>query len=224
MPIITGLEVQKRDKQRVNVYLDGEFAFGLSLIEAAQLRKGQELTDRQIAQLRADDEIDRAYNHAIRFLGYRPRSTAEIEKNLRQHRYTDEAIEAVIVKLSEQKYLDDEAFARYWVANRTEFKPRGARALRAELRQKGVADAIIDAVLSEQNSYDDAYRAAQSKVRRYKHKTRAEFRQKVGQFLLRRGFEYHIIRPVLAQLIDELVADDPHFFTKHGDEEVSDEF
>ena len=223
MPIITALEIQKRDKERVSVYLDGEFAFGLTLIEAAQLRKGQDLTDAQIAELRAGDEVNRAYEHAVRFLGYRPRSTAEIKKNLREKGYSDEAIEASIAKLNDQRYLDDEAFARYWVANRTEFKPRGSRALRTELRQKGISDAIISEVLAEQDGQDDAYRAAQQKVRRYKHKTQTEFKQKVGQFLMRRGFEYHIIKPVLAQLIEELVEDDPHFFSS-GDDDLSDEF
>lgn len=224
MPIITALEVQKRDKARVNVYLDGEFAFGLTLIQAAQLRKGQELTDAQIASLRADDEVSRAYDHALRFLGYRPRSTSEVRKNLREKGYSDMAIEATLVKLNAQHYLDDEAFARYWVANRTEFKPRGARALRTELRQKGVADAIITAILAEHNAHDDAYRAAQQNMRRYKNKTKAEFKQKVGQFLLRRGFDYHTIQPVLVQLIDELVTDDPHFFRNEEDDTLSDDF
>jgi regulatory protein len=224
MPIITALEIQKRDKERVNVYLDGEFAFGLTLIEAAQLRKGQELTDAQIASLRADDEVNRAYNHAVRFLGYRPRSIAEVQKNLREKGYSDEAIQATLAKLNDQHYLDDAAFARYWVANRIEFKPRGARALRTELRQKGVADAIITEILAEHDAHDDAYRAAQQKVRRYKNTTKAEFKQKVGQFLMRRGFDYHTIQPVLVQLIEELVTDDPHFFRNGGDDTSSDDF
>ncbi|HRF95643.1 MAG TPA: RecX family transcriptional regulator, partial [Aggregatilineales bacterium] len=166
MAVITALEVQKRNKERVNVYLDGEFAFGLTLIEAAKLKKGQVLTDAQITDLRSDDEVNKAYDHAVFFLGYRPRSTAEVRKNLVDKAYSDEAIEASIEKLVAQGYLDDEAFARYWVTNRSEFKPRGARALRSELRQKGIADAVISLVLEEQDAHDDAYRAAQTKARR----------------------------------------------------------
>ena len=212
MAVITALEVQKRNKERVNVYLDGEFAFGLTLIEAAKLKKGQVLTDAQITDLRSDDEVNKAYDHAVFFLGYRPRSTAEVRKNLVDKAYSDEAIEASIEKLVAQGYLDDEAFARYWVTNRSEFKPRGARALRSELRQKGIADAVISLVLEEQDSHDDAYRAAQTKARRYQGKSRAEFKHKVGQFLARRGFDYRISETVIVQLIEEIVEEDPNFF------------
>ena len=212
MAVITALEVQKRNKERVNVYLDGEFAFGLTLIEAAKLKKGQVLTDAQIVDLRSDDEVNKAYDHAVFFLGYRPRSTAEVRKNLVDKAYSDEAIEASIEKLVAQGYLDDEAFARYWVTNRSEFKPRGARALRSELRQKGIADAVISLVLEEQDSHDDAYRAAQTKARRYQGKSRAEFKHKVGQFLARRGFDYRISETVIVQLIEEIVEEDPNFF------------
>ncbi|MDX2076515.1 MAG: RecX family transcriptional regulator [bacterium] len=212
MAVITALEVQKRNKERVNVYLDGEFAFGLTLIEAAKLKKGQVLTDAQITDLRSDDEVNKAYDHAVFFLGYRPRSTAEVRKNLVDKAYSDEAIDASIEKLVAQGYLDDEAFARYWVTNRSEFKPRGARALRSELRQKGIADAVISLVLEEQDTHDDAYRAAQTKARRYQGKSRAEFKHKVGQFLARRGFDYRISETVIVQLIEEIVEEDPNFF------------
>jgi regulatory protein len=212
MAVITALEVQKRNKERVNVYLDGEFAFGLTLIEAAKLKKGQVLTDAQITDLRSDDEVNKAYDHAVFFLGYRPRSTAEVRKNLVDKAYSDEAIEASIEKLVAQGYLDDEAFARYWVTNRSEFKPRGARALRSELRQKGIADAVISLVLEEQDTHDDAYRAALTKSRRYQGKSRAEFKHKVGQFLARRGFDYRISETVIVQIIEEIVEEDPNFF------------
>ncbi|MDZ4670438.1 MAG: RecX family transcriptional regulator [Phototrophicales bacterium] len=219
MAIVTALEVQKRNKERVNVYLDGEFAFGLTLIEAAKLRRGQTLTDAQIVDLRNDDEINKAYDHAVFFLGYRPRSTSEVRKNLVDKGYSDEAIEACLMKLTEQTYLDDESFARYWVSNRSEFKPRGARALRMELRQKGIADTIISTVLEDQDMHDDAYRAAQTKARRYRGKSQAEFKHKVGQFLARRGFDYRTSETILLQLIEELVADDPQFFVdEHSDE------
>lgn len=212
MATITALEIQKRNKERVNVYLDGEFAFGLTLIQAAQLRKGQVLTDAQISALRSDDEVNKAYDHAVRFLGYRPRSVSETRKNLIEKGYPEEAIEVCLAKLIAQGYLDDEAFARYWVDNRSEFKPRGARALRVELRLKGIPDAIISTILAEQDAQDDAYRAAKDKVRRYKGKSQREMKHKIGQFLARRGFDYRTSETVLTQLIEEMMTDDPQFF------------
>ena len=82
MPVITALEVQKRNKERVNVYLDDEFAFGLNMMEAAKLRKGQTLTAEEIKVLTDEDAINQAVNRAIDFLSYRPRSTEEVRRNL----------------------------------------------------------------------------------------------------------------------------------------------
>src|SRR5687768_13206881 len=79
---ITSLEVQQNNKERVNVYLDETFAFGLSALEATRLRKGQYLTDGEIAALKGRDVVEKAYERAVRFLGNRPRSAAEVRRNL----------------------------------------------------------------------------------------------------------------------------------------------
>ncbi len=136
---VTALEVQKKNKERVNVYLDDQFAFGLTLLEAAALRKGQILSDAEIAALRANDEMARAYDRAVQFLAYRPRSAAEIQRNLAEKDVDEAVIGAVLARLEAQGYVDDLAFARYWLSNRQEFHPEGARALRFELREKGIA-------------------------------------------------------------------------------------
>ena len=71
---ITALNIQKRNKERVNVFIDDQFALAVTALMAATLRKGQYLSDADIERLKDTDELDKAYNHAIRFLGYRPRS------------------------------------------------------------------------------------------------------------------------------------------------------
>ena len=85
---ITALKLQKRNKDRVNVYLDDEFAFGLSRIVAAWLRTGQELTEEKIAELQAQDNVEVALQRALNFLSYRPRSEEEVRRNLTyRHRH-----------------------------------------------------------------------------------------------------------------------------------------
>jgi len=81
---ITGLRFQKHTAERVNVYLDGHFAFGLPAIEAARLRVGQELSEAEIERLRALDAEQKAYDRAVRFLAFRPRSEAEVRRHLAQ--------------------------------------------------------------------------------------------------------------------------------------------
>ena len=196
---ITALVVQKRNKERVNVYLDGEFAFGLAMIEALKLHKGQTLTDEDIARLKTLDEIEKAHERALNYLSYRPRSVDEVRRNLAE-KYPEAAVEAVIDRLERAGLLNDREFARFWVENRDQFKPRSERALRYELRQKGVGDADIDLALESIDEADAARRAAEGRVRRYRNADEETFRKRMTDFLARRGFSYGIIRDVVDQL------------------------
>lgn len=219
--VVTSLEIQKRNKERVNVHLDGEYAFSLNLMEAAQLRKGQVLSEAEIARLRGEDAVIQAVDKAAYFLGYRPRSTSEVRRNLVEKDIPPEVVDAAITRLTDQGYLDDEAFARYWIQNRSEFKPLSQRALRQELRQKGLANAVIDTVLSEVNESELAYKAAVTQARRLKRLSRKEYQTKMASFLQRRGFSYSIARDVIQRLFEELEAEDPDYFDqiRESDEE-----
>ncbi len=213
MGIITALEVQKRNKERVNVYLDDAYAFSLSLDEAARLRKGQALSDAEIAALRSDDSLKQAVDSASRFLSHRPRSVAEVRQNLTDKEFPEPIIEAAVERLITLGYLDDHAFASFWVGERNRFKPLGTRALRYELRQKGISENIISDVLAGVDVDDAAYRAALPQVRRLRGSSRRDFQQKIGGLLQRRGFSYDAARTVLRQLQEELDASDPAYFT-----------
>lgn len=209
---ITALEVQKRDKERVNVYLDGEFEFGLPLVEAARLHTGQVLSDEEITALRAIDAVSRAMDRAIRLLARRPYSTAEIRRNLESKEIASPVIDEALERLERLGYVDDHAFARYWIENRERFKPRGPQALRYELRRKGIAGNIIDAVLEEVDQSESAYRAAQERVSRLRGQSEREFRAALGAFLVRRGFSYDVAREACDRIISELEHDEPGIF------------
>jgi regulatory protein len=202
---ITELKFQQRNKERVNVYLDGEYAFGLDAVEAARLHKGQVLSEEEIAELKDQDERRRAFDRAVKFLSYRPRSRVEVERYLRGKSIDELVRDDVIARLEQAKYLDDEAFARFWLENRERFRPRGARALRYELRQKGVGDEIITRVLSDLDDEASAWRAVEGRLSRWSNLPDEEFRQKIVGYLSRRGFDYSTISLTLekaAQVLD----------------------
>lgn len=210
---ITALEVQKRNKERVNVYIDGEFAFGLNVMDAVALRKGQDLTEADITRLMYGDAVVQAVDAAARFLSYRPRSRFEVKTNLEKKTYPDDVVHAALERLETLGYLDDEAFARFWVDNRDAFKPRSPMALAMELRQKGVPDAIIRKVVETVDAEDSAYRAAIQRLSRYRGEPIDDFKRKVGGFLQRRGFGYAVVNDVLNQIIEELSESDPDYFS-----------
>ena len=109
-------------------------------------------------------------------------------------------------------YLDDLAFAEFWLDNRTRFKPMGPRALRYELRSKGIADEIIESLLEDIEADDAAYRAANGRVNRMKGTTRRAFRRALSGMLRRRGFEADTIRDIVLRLERELEAEDQDYF------------
>ena len=204
---ITSITVQKRNPNRANVYVEGEFVFGLAMIEAAKLKKGQHLSDADIETLQGIDEQQRAYESGLTFLSYRPRSKDEVVRRLQKKDYSGEAIEAAVGRLHRTGLLDDEAFARYWISNREQFQPRGAFALRRELWQKGVESSIVDAMLEEVDEDESAYRSAVKRLSRWERLDPALRRRKMTDYLRRRGFGYETIRSVWERLIAERLID-----------------
>ena len=197
---ITALKLQKKNRQRVNVYLDGEYAFGLHALLAAPLKVGQSLSPEEIEQLRERDALEVAYERALDFLSYRPRSRAEVEAYLQRHRVPDPTVRSVIERLSTAGLLDDEAFARYWVENREAFRPRGQRSLRFELRRKGVPDAVVEEAIEEVDEAESAYRAARDRARQLSHLDYQVFYRRLSGFLQRRGFDYEVVKETVKRL------------------------
>jgi len=200
MKKITALEPQKNNPRRVNVYLDGEFTFGLSNIVAAWLKLGQTLDEAKIKKLLTEEAQEKAYQQALLILGYRARSEAEVRKNLEKHEIPSPVIDRTIERLREERLLNDDQFAQDWVANRSEFRPRSKRALTVELKRKGLAESAIRSATEAVDESALAYAAAQKRVRRLEGLEWIEFRKKLGEFLARRGFAYDVIAPTVKRL------------------------
>ena len=204
---ITGLRVQQRNRERANLYLDGVYAFSITMLEAARLKVGQQLSDAETAQLRDQADADKAYERALRFLTYRPRSEAEVVKYLASKGVVPAAQEEIMGRLRRLNLVDDEAFARFWVESREHSRPSGWLALRSELRLKGVSDSIIERALETVNQDAGAYRAALKHARRYPNLNDREAQQKMGAFLMRRGFPYSVARATVKRLVEEWAAE-----------------
>ncbi|WP_110513375.1 RecX family transcriptional regulator [Herpetosiphon llansteffanensis] len=211
---ITQLELQQHDRERVNLYIDSVFALGISLrtLEQQGLYKGKVLSESDWQAIAQAEEVDKTYNAALVFLAARPRSSQEIRTRLRKREFPDEHIDLAIEKLAQIGLVNDAAFARFWVENRQQHRPRGARAIQAELSQKGVKRELISEVLNELTDQDEeqerAFSVARSALRRYANEpTKMAFSRKMAGLLQRRGFGFDTIKPVLDQLWQELQND-----------------
>ncbi len=212
MPVITALEIHHRDRQRVRLYIDDEYAMELPLIKARTLQRGQCLTESEISALGEAEAARKAYDRALRFLAYRARSREEVRRHLERKGIAAPLIADVIERLERRGYVDDVAFAEFWLAERERSKPMAPRALRYELRGKGVDDDIIDDLLSQFDEHDAAYRAAEARLPRYRGWTQAAFRDKLGSLLRRRGFEGETINDVVLRLQKELEESELGYF------------
>lgn len=202
--VITALEAQKRNPNRVNVHLDGSYAFSLSRIVAAWLTVGREMSDNEIGELQKDDVNEEAAQVALRFIAYKPRTTAEVRKRLKDSKFSESTIESTISRFIQTGLINDAQFARDWVGDRQAFHPRSARQMDYELRQKGIGREDIETALAEVSDDDQmAYQLACQKINRYNGLDFTEFRSRLSGMLARRGFSYETVTRVVNRLWSE---------------------
>jgi len=187
-----------RGGKRVNIYLNGAWAFSLAKVLAAGLRRGQHLGPHDIARLQADDAVEQGVERCLSLLARRPRARRELDDYLRAA-----VREAIVARLVERGLVDDVGFARTWVENRSAFRPRSRRALAAELRRKGVSAESAAQALAEVDDESAARSAACGYARRLRGLERNEFFQRLLGFLGRRGFTYDVARPVVEEVWGE---------------------
>ncbi len=215
---ITDIQTQKKNPKRVNIFLDGSFAFGISreskIVNKVQINEN--LTSEKIEKLIFDDQVERLYEKAIKFLSYRPRSEKEVRDNLLQKlKLTDKgdeekknfekSIAEVINKLKKLNLLNDLEFTSWWVEQRTKFKKSSPRIIRSELFRKGIDKETIDEVLSDFDSdpYELALAVGRKKAVSYKRFSEKESREKTGRFLASKGFDWEVIKRVVDTITKE---------------------
>ena len=202
---ITAITAGKSREKKLNITLeDGPTLSLLADVALEQgLSVGQELSAGALQNLADADRRQRCYNAAVRFLGYRPRSQAEISQRLARHGYDSRSIEMTLARLRQQGLADDDAFARFWTESRRNFSPRSRRLTGLELRRKGLDGHIIESALGDLDDAENAYRAAQGKARRMNTTDYDEFRRRLGDYLRRRGFDYEVINKTVVRVWEE---------------------
>ena len=157
----------------------------------------------------AVDDPEVVLEAAARFLEVRARSVAEVRRRLTAAGYRPELVEGAIGRLSELGILDDEGFARAWVESRDRARPRGERAIRDELRLKGVDRAVIDAALEERRDASEGKQeraVAEQLIARHRRSLDRvadprQRRQRAYALLARNGFDPETCREVAATVV-----------------------
>ena len=202
---ITSIEPQKNNNDRVNIYLDGNFAFGISIeiLYKYGLEKDIEIDEEYIENVLKAEEKNKAINYALNFLNFKWRTEKEIRNKMLLKGYDEKIIQEAISYLKEQKLIDDRRFAEGFVKDKINFNKLGKYRLKNELYNKGISGDIIDEVLSE-NCDDELERAMElgrKKLPSYKNDDKNAIYRKLGGFLQRKGYSYDCISKVMRELL-----------------------
>lgn len=204
---ITALIVQKRNPDRLNVFMDGSFSFSVSHLVGAWLKVGQPISQQKIKEMLSADETEKAFQSAVHYLSFRSRSENEIRLNLTKKEFSLFTIEDTINKLKGAGLVNDADFARQWVETRANLKPGSRWLMEYELRKKKVPDDQIHQafeIIPDDSTL--ALQAARKRMHQYSHLEKDAFRKKITAFLMRRGFRYDVIRQTLDQIGEEMDA------------------
>lgn len=219
MSKITSVEPQKKNSHRFNIYLDGQFAFGADedLIVEYRLVVGKVADPPLLEKLLFGSEVGKLMKRMYALWNIRPRSEKEVRDYFRIKNYelrikgkepiSNLAIDLVIKKLKQKELLNDEEFAKAWVESRRKTKKKGKIALKQELFQKGINREIIDRVMGntgyEISEEETARQSFEKKIKLWQPLPFLKKKKKMYEFLLRRGFEFEVVKSVVEKILQK---------------------
>ncbi|WP_225942112.1 recombination regulator RecX [Sporosarcina limicola] len=213
VPSITKISQQKNDGERYNIFLDEKYAFSVheSVLVKFGLSKGMSLEDWSIDEMVYEDEIRKAFNRALHYLGFRMRSEFEVKKKLMDLEYGEAVVLEAIVKLKRLDFLNDETFSEALLQTQKRSSSKGPKAIQQELRKKGIGKELQDKVLesyTEEEQLQIATKLAEKAANANRSVAPSQLKQKIQNALLRKGYSFDIIKQALANIDFEREADE----------------
>ncbi|MBU9674992.1 recombination regulator RecX [Planococcus sp. CP5-4] len=205
MPIITKITRGKNNPERYNIYLEEKFAFSVdeTLIIRYQLTKGKELDQWTIEEMNFEDEVRKAFNKALHYLGFRMRSEGEVRKKLKEKEFGEAVIDEAVKKLYELSFLDDQQFSEALLRTQIKSGKKGPRAIQQDMQKRGIDKAMQKDVLtnySEEEQLEVATGLAEKIAAKEQSKTPSQVKQKINDSLMRKGYPYGIIKQAIETL------------------------
>lgn len=207
--IITSIKPQKKTLNRFNVFVDGQYSFSVSDFDLLKynLKENREIFQETREQLIKEGEFALVFDKTLKFLSYRPRSEQEIKQYFLRKEIGEETAGLVLKKLRDLKLLDDQAFAVWWVEQRSVGQPKGSGFIRQELRQKGVAKDIAETALKDSRPGETeamlAEKIALKKAARWLDLPVLEVKKKLYAALAQKGFSYPVIKDTVAKILEK---------------------
>lgn len=206
MKKVTKIEYQKKNKERVNIYLDNkyEFSIDLNIMIKYSVSKDMELDEDFISDILISEEKNKAYNYAISLLSRSSKSVKQLKLKMLDKGYDEELTEHIIEKLKENKYLDDECYSERLIHDKINYAKWGKNKIKCALYNKGIDKSIIDEKIREisnEHELERAYELAEKKMKSLINEEPLKMKIKLSNFLLNKGFDYETVNKSVSKLI-----------------------
>lgn len=198
--VLTSVETQKSDPERVNIYLNGKFFTGLSVDRFYQLNlsKGQILSAQQITQLESAIQTDKIWYFLLASLNKTIQTEARIRQKLQKKGFEKEPIEVCINSAREKEFLNDQRYAEIFTSDCRLLKKWGTLRIKNELRKRGISNDIIGKVVEDLSVNEKEISELKVLVKRkYAPVSDLKNQQKAIRFLQYRGYGWDVIKKVI---------------------------
>lgn len=206
MAKITKIEVQKKNKERVNLFLDDEYAFSLSmeLVYKEGLKKNDEVDSKKLEILAEQESLIRCKNSALRIIEKSYKTEKEVIEKLRLKGYGDTAINRSIEFLKEYNFINDLNYTKAFINDK--LNSVGSQKIKYNLLQKGISKEIIEEELynsNKENERNVAFNLAKKKVNIIKKKENDNYKisGKLYRYLISKGYSYDITNEVVKEIM-----------------------
>ncbi|MCT4595342.1 MAG: recombination regulator RecX [Anaeromicrobium sp.] len=206
MGIITKLEASSSE-DRINIYIDEKFSMSVKdeIVYSLYIRKGQSIDEDRLKEIVEEENYMKAKSKALHILKFSSKSEKEIIDRLKKNEFEDKTIGRVLEFLKKYDFINDNRLAKNIIKSKVNSKKLGKNRVKRDLYKKGVSDKIIeeemDETLDEEIEFENALELAYRKKSNLKDTDKRKLYEKIGRFLVYRGYDFEIVKRVLNKVL-----------------------
>lgn len=210
MGSITEISVQKKNKNRCNIYIDNIFAFGVSneLIYKENLKVGMIIDEEKLKKIAYEENLINCKETALKIIERSYKTKKEMEKRLLEKGYNLEEINETLKFLERYNFINDESYTKAFIKDKT--KTQGKQKIKYALKNKGVSEEIIEEELSNLDMEREKENANILALKKYnilikRENDKYKIKEKIIRFLISRGYNYEVAKDAVKEMLESIM-------------------
>jgi regulatory protein len=211
--VITKIEAQKKNKDRVNIYMNDEFAFacGAELIYIHNITRGRSIEKAELQDIINEDNYIKGKNSALHFLERSFKSHKQVVDKLIAKEFDIKTIDRVMEFLKQYDFIDDKRFVELFIKEK--IRTSGKNKIKFSLLKKGLPEELIKDELNKitnEQQLEIALKLAEKKIR-ILSKSEKDIRKlykKTADYLVRNGYDFGLVNEILGKITKDMDNED----------------